>query len=202
MTTAPWAMPAIPGQRTDVRLRAVPPTEPAAEELPADDLQVAAMPASVAAVRQARARLRPVVQGTLALVAEPRPVRAGRADPAAGAAMEALLRPDGRRWAMLLAQGIVEVASGERPMSQLSRWTTFEVYESLRWTLTRRITRRRAATPGTPRATHALSVHVSAITPTVVEACATIRFGQRVHALAYRLEASDTGWLCTAADLQ
>jgi hypothetical protein len=202
MTTAAWAMPAIPGQRTDVRLRAVPQTEPPPEDTPNDDLQRAAVPASVAAVRQARARLRPVVQGTLALVAEPRAARAGRADPATGAAMDALLRPDGRRWAMLLAQGIVEVASGERPMSQLSRWTTFEVYESLRWTLTQHVTRRRATLPGTPRATRALSVHVSAITPTVVEACATIRIGPRVHALAYRLEATDTGWQCTAADLQ
>jgi Family of unknown function (DUF6459) len=98
-------------------------------------------------------------------------------------------------------QAIVEIVSGDRPCTQLVRWTEREVYESL--------TTRVAALSGVtgsvppterPRA-KVVSVKVCRPRDGVAEVAAHVRQGRRSHALAARLEQSDRRWICTALEL-
>lgn len=119
----------------------------------------------------------------------------------------AAARPDVRRWTALFLQGVLEVASAERPFAQLARWTSLEVYEQLQWELA---LRRKAATeagvtalragqrPVRGRGARLLSVHVTPITDDAAEACATVRWPSRIQAVALRIEAHAGGWRCTA----
>ena len=96
-----------------------------------------------------------------------------------------------------LVQRLLEVLSGVRPVSQLQRHTTPELYEQLQQHV--------AALPRwagpRPDARAVRSVHVQARADGVVEACSTVRRqtprGVRVQALALRLEGLDGRWCCT-----
>ncbi|MDT4937825.1 MAG: hypothetical protein QOG80_1496 [Pseudonocardiales bacterium] len=105
--------------------------------------------------------------------------------------------PEPRPWAGRLVQAVVEVTAGVRPLTQLVRWTTSEVYESMQL-----------------RASHAhasvrvgeldrwaevvRSVHVSEPVDGVAEVCAIVQQGPRCRAIALRLEGIDGRWQCTA----
>ena len=107
--------------------------------------------------------------------------------------------PDPRRWAARLAQGVLEVAAGARPTSQLWRWTTQEVLDDVR-RRSRPATvldsqRRRAQVPALVR-----SVHVCEPADGVAEATAIVQGRLRTRALALRLEGLDGRWLCTALE--
>ena len=108
-------------------------------------------------------------------------------------------RPDVARWAAMVVQAAVEVLSGDRPLTQMARWTTPEVYEQLQWRRQRRAGR--SMDPGPPRRAVVSSVHVCQPTDEVAEACAIVRVGDRASAVALRLEADRVSWRCTAIRL-
>jgi Family of unknown function (DUF6459) len=95
----------------------------------------------------------------------------------------------------------VEIVSGDRPCTQLIRWTDRDVYDDL--------TTRVAALSGTsgsvpavgrPRA-KVVSVKICRPRNGVAEVAAHVRQGRRSHALAARLEQAEQRWICTALEL-
>lgn len=137
-------------------------------------------------------------QGTLALDLQP------RLDPP-----EAEVLPlDPRRrglnaWTCRFAQAVVEIVGGDRPASQLVRWTDRDVYLDLR----RRavlVARAGAHTPGVGRVQSPRprieSVHSSHITDDVIETCIRVRYGERCRAIAARFERRQDRLICTALE--
>jgi hypothetical protein len=145
------------------------------------------------------------VQGALALdlrdlatgvsTAEP-PAEPGlqrRSEPRLAAVTEA----DLSAWAARFAQAVVEAAGGDRPMSQLLRWTSPTVYAELEQRLrvltqASALHRRRTVRP------QVRSVHVCRPTPASAEVSVHVRYGERSRALAARLDHRGGRWLCTA----
>ena len=109
--------------------------------------------------------------------------------------------PDAAEWSSWLAQLVIEVLHGRRPVNQLSRWTEERVLATV--VLRARQIRtggNRGRTPAPLRVTAALgTVRIQQPTGHAVEASAVIR-GARVSALAFRLEARGDRWLCTEID--
>lgn len=142
------------------------------------------------------------VQGTLALDLLP------RQDPPDAAAAPVVPIASARRgdiasWAGRFAQAAVEIVGGDRPSSQLLRWTSAEVYEDLarRAQLVARAGQHR---PGVARVQpvrpKVVGVHTFVIQPDVVEAALRVRYGRRSRALAARFEWHDERWICTALE--
>jgi hypothetical protein len=102
--------------------------------------------------------------------------------------------PPSRPFAHALVQRLLEVLAGLRPLSQLQRDTSFELFSELEQALPGR------HRPTGPRPTRrdVRSVHVQEHEDGVAEVCATVRRGGRMSALALRLEGVDGTWRCTA----
>jgi len=144
----------------------------------------------------------PTVQGTLALNLDAVPTGPVTTPPPCrtpDVADRAL-----RAWSVRFAQALVEVVGGLRPVSQLVRWTSREVFRDLE-----RRTRlvQQAATTGPdalPLRSTALaqvrSVHVSRPSPQVAEVSVHVRHGHRSRALAMRLDLVQDRWVCTALE--
>jgi hypothetical protein len=111
--------------------------------------------------------------------------------------------PEPVPWAGRLVQGILEVLAGVRPLSQLVRWTTTEVYDSISTRtehLFRKVSESRETAP------HRLaevvrSVHISEPVDGIAEVCAIVQQGPRCRAVALRLEGIDGRWQCTALQI-
>ncbi|MFC7580179.1 Rv3235 family protein [Schaalia naturae] len=110
--------------------------------------------------------------------------------------------PDPRQWASGLAQGVMEILQGLRPLTQLRRWVVPALYEELE------AARGRAAPAtgsGPPTrvapACRAQSAHAWPVREGVVEVCVTVRVGARTRAVAMRLEDFRGRWLATALDV-
>jgi Family of unknown function (DUF6459) len=111
---------------------------------------------------------------------------------------------DGRRTllrARRFVQAVVEIVSGDRPCTQLVRWTDRRVYDDL----TTRVEALSGVTgsvpaAGRPRA-KVVSVKVCRPREGVAEVAAHVRQGHRSHALAARLEQTEQRWICTALEL-
>lgn len=101
--------------------------------------------------------------------------------------------PPARHVARALVQGLLEVLSGVRPLTQLQRGTSTELYAELeqRVQAARRIDGPRPVT-GAVRSLHVQQRHDG-----VAEVCATVHRGQRMAAVALRLEGIDGRWCCT-----
>jgi hypothetical protein len=106
---------------------------------------------------------------------------------------DALSEP--RRWAARLAQAIMEVLYGQRPVQQLLRWTDDAVYSRI----IGRLPARPRVTPGVRPTLR--SIRVCTPTDGVAEASAVIQVGRRCRALAIRLEGLDGQWRCTALEI-
>lgn len=106
-------------------------------------------------------------------------------------------RPEATRWAALIAQAIVEAEVGDRPLSQLVRWTSAEVHDVIALRCSMHGQRRAHVRLGTGRALVA-SIHVCEVAPDVAEVSATVRRDGRSRALALRLEGVGDAWRCTA----
>ena len=137
-------------------------------------------------------------QGTLALDLQPR-----HDPPPALVAVETRAGRGADEWARRFAQAVVEIVGGDRPVSQLLRWTDRAVYADLH----RRallVARAGGHTPGQarvqPTTPRVLSVHTSFVDDEVVEASAHVRYGERSRAVATRFERRDGRWLCTALE--
>ena len=89
---------------------------------------------------------------------------------------------------------LAEALLGRRPATQLVGWVSREVLAGLN-----RRQRLRPAGDPAPR-TVLLSGRVQHPGPGSVEACAVLRSGPRLLVLAFRLEAREGQWLCTALD--
>jgi hypothetical protein len=105
-----------------------------------------------------------------------------------------------KRWAAMFAQAVVESIGGDRPVTQLVRWTSRRVYLDLERRvqlghLARPTTRSRAMRP------QVRTVHVCQPHPECAEVSVHVRHGERSRALAVRLERREDRWLCTALEV-
>ncbi|MEE6273419.1 Rv3235 family protein [Georgenia wangjunii] len=107
--------------------------------------------------------------------------------------------PDPAPWAGSLVRAAVEVLVGTRPVSQLTRWLSADLYEALarRAGLAVRILGR----PSTARQARIQHVHVCVVRPDVCEASVVVHDGQRVRAAAVRLEVHRGRWRATALEI-
>lgn len=162
---------------------------------------VPAVPTVPASVQNERSRLRlvPPLHDDVAVSAAPAPTRRRRGTHDAGddfgpqRTSRALL-PEPKPWAGRLVQAIVEVTSGARPIGQLVRWTSTEVYD-----LVRRRSRFIATSEPSKRAGAIVrSIHVDEPADGIAEVCAVVQQGGRCRAIALRLEGVDGRWQCTA----
>ncbi|WP_051217999.1 Rv3235 family protein [Nocardioides insulae] len=157
------------------------------------------------------------VQGTLALDLQPRQdppqVRSPRRPtaahgPARGSAQVVPIRrssrvPDVRNWAWRFGQAAVEIVGGDRPLTQLLRWTSSDVYEDLA-ERARTVGRAGRHSPGQGRVQpvrpRVVNAHVAQPRPGVAEAALHVRYGERSRALAARFEERAGRWVCTALE--
>jgi hypothetical protein len=95
--------------------------------------------------------------------------------------------------ATVLARALLEAVAGDRPLGQLMRWTTPEVFASLEPLLAARASRPWAAT--------VRRVLVAEPTPGVAEVTAIVDRGPRAGVMALRMEGLDGRWLVTALQL-
>jgi hypothetical protein len=106
-----------------------------------------------------------------------------------------------RAWAARFAQATVEVLGGDRPVSQLLRWTNAKVYAELDRRV--RILGRTSPAPTRLRTVRpqVQSVHICRPTRRSAEVSVHVRHGHRSRALAARLENRNGRWTCVALQL-
>lgn len=147
-------------------------------------------------------------QGTLALALLPRhaPPEAAAPGPRPGASVVPIdrrLRHTITEWTHRFSQAAVEIVGGDRPVSQLLRWTTPDVYADLR-RRAQLVARAGGHQPGLARVQsvrpRVLSVHTCFVTNDIVECGVHVRHGERSRAIAVRFERVDQRWICTALD--
>lgn len=148
------------------------------------------------------------VQGTLALDLQPRhdppALRAATPSPTGDVVpLDLRVRRQVERWSWRYAQAAVEIVGGDRPVSQLLRWSTPEVYADLQ----RRaelVARAGAHRPGVSRVQPVRpvvrSVHSCFVSGNVAEVSVHVRYGQRSRALAARFELLSDRWQCSALE--
>lgn len=148
------------------------------------------------------------VQGTLALDISPSYLPpafevADRAPQTGDTDVEADVRVDLEGWASRYAQAAVEIVGGDRPASQLVRWTAGEVYADLQRRATL-VARAGSHQPGVSRVQpvrpRVMSVHITFVGPEIAETSIHVRYGNRSRALAARFERRAERWLCTALE--
>lgn len=150
------------------------------------------------------------VQGTLALDLAPRhdPPEVGRLPGRPGGDVVPIDRAQRRlleRWAWRYAQAVVEIVAGDRPVTQVLRWTVPEVYDNL----ARRaqlVARAGGHQPGQGRAAghvvrpQVVGVRTCFVTPATMEVSIHVRHGQRSRAIAARIERIGGRWQCSALE--
>jgi len=106
-------------------------------------------------------------------------------------------------WAPRFAQAAVEIAGGDRPIAQLLRWTSPEVYEDLA---------RRAQVVRTAVLRDSSAVRVQQVRPLVesshtcwldeyvAEVSVRVRYGRRSRAVALRFEQRSGRWVAVAVE--
>lgn len=141
----------------------------------------------------------PVValQGTLALDLQP------RLEPPAPVEADLRRRRQVEAWAHRFAQAVVEIVGGDRPASQLVRWTSREVHADLE-RRAQLVGRAGGHHPGAGRVQpvrpRVVSAHSSFVTPEIAEVSVRARYGERSRALAVRFVLHRGRWVCTALE--
>ena len=137
------------------------------------------------------------VQGTLALDLRgglPGLPETPELEPPGPARLPHVADAEVRAWAARLAQAVVEAVGGQRPVSQLVRWTSPTVYRDLE----RRVQLVRRASEGIRTIRPQVrSVHICRPTPTCAEVSVHVRHAARSRALAMRMERRGDRWQCT-----
>lgn len=151
------------------------------------------------------------VQGSLALDLTPRldPPETG---PSTGApkrlsdvvAAEPFERRALDRFAHAFLVRACEIATGDRPVTQLLRQSAPSVYDDLA-RRARLVTAASGAVPGRGRGRGAVrpvlkTMHTSLVTPRALEASAHVRYGARSRAIAARFETVNGRWQCVALE--
>jgi hypothetical protein len=107
------------------------------------------------------------------------------------------------QWSHRYAQAAVEIVGGDRPVTQLLRWTAPGVYEDLarRAHLVACAAGRRAG-QGRVQAVRpqVLGVRTCFVADDAAEVSAHVRYGRRSRALAIRFELRGDRWLCVALE--
>lgn len=149
------------------------------------------------------------VQGTLALDLSPRHAPPELRAPSTRSTLADVVPIDpGQRgrleqWVHRFVQASVEIVGGDRPVSQLLRWTSGPVYADLqrRALLVARAGGHQAGVARVqPVRPLVASVHTTIVSASVAEASARVRYGARSRALALRFERRGDRWLCTALE--
>lgn len=150
------------------------------------------------------------VQGTLALDIEPDlapPQTAGLPTLSGADVVEVAppVRRDLQRWALTFAQACVEVVGGDRPVSQLVRWTTPHIHDELAYragVVARAAVHRAGQGRGRRPSVRpqVQNVRTCFISEDVVELCVRVKYGPRSRFLAGRLEVLSGRWQCTALE--
>ena len=149
-------------------------------------------------------------QGTLALEFSPRldppatsPTRPG--DTAEVVPIEAALKRQLHAWARRYAQAVVEIVNGDRPASQLVRWTAPAVFDELN-RRAQLVARAGVHQAGLGRGRRPVvrptvqNVHACFISTSIAEVSVHVRHGARSRAIAARFEHHEGRWLCTALE--
>jgi hypothetical protein len=109
--------------------------------------------------------------------------------------------PDAGAWGSRLAQAVSEVLAGDRPISQMVRFTDETVFTELN----RRVRLLGLSTTANGRGSRQRSAvrSIRVCTPTdhVAEIAAHVRHGERSRAIALRMEIRRNRWVCTALEL-
>jgi hypothetical protein len=151
------------------------------------------------------------VQGTLALELGPRvevPEPTLRARPGDSARLDVVSvdlvqRRRFERHAARIGAAVVEIVGGDRPVSQLLRWTTPEVYQDLarRAHLVARAVGRRPGDGGLQSVRPQLvAVHTSFVSERSAEVSLHVRYGERSRAVAVRFELIRDRWQVSALE--
>lgn len=109
--------------------------------------------------------------------------------------------PDARLWGGRLAQAVSEVLAGDRPISQLVRFTDDQVFLELNRRVRLLGLNSTAGTRGAKEKSTLRSVRVFMPNPAIAEVAAHVRHGDRSRAVALRLEIRRNRWVCTALEL-
>jgi hypothetical protein len=157
--------------------------------------------------------LRPVgvasVQGTLALDLTPRqdpPDVSHQATPSpAGDVVDIgrAARREFERFSGRIVQAVVEIVGGDRPVSQVLRWTTPAVYQDLgrRAQLVAQAVGRRPGQGGIQGTRpQVVAVHTCFVSADAAEVSAHVRYGHRSRAVAARFERHRDRWVCAALE--
>lgn len=109
-------------------------------------------------------------------------------------------------WVARIARAIAEVADGDRPAAQLSRWVERAPLAMLnaRGAAFRRhpaVRGRRRELSATRAAQQVRAIRVCPVAPGVVESSAVLVGGGRGRAIALRFEAAGPDWIVTAVEI-
>ncbi len=139
----------------------------------------------------------PVLGSPQALTRRRTPAAAGGADRDASATPAGPL-PDPTRLCCAVVQAAVEGLRGVRPLAQLTRWVTPEVYDRL--ALRARLVQDAATGPSAARA-GIRRVRVCRLGDGAAEATVVVDDGRRVRAVALRVEEHRGRWRATALEI-
>jgi Family of unknown function (DUF6459) len=117
--------------------------------------------------------------------------------------IERAARREFERFSNRIVQAAVEIVGGDRPLSQVLRWTTPAVYQDLgrRAQLVARSVGRRPGQGGVQGTRpHVVGVHTCFVSDRVAEVSAHVRYGRRSRAVAARFERHRDRWVCSALE--
>jgi hypothetical protein len=148
------------------------------------------------------------VQGTLALDLTPRqdpPDLDRRCGKSAGDVVDIdhVARGEFERFSGRIVQAVVEIVGGDRPVSQMLRWTTPTVYQDLgrRAQLVARAVGRRPGQGGVQGSRpQVVGLRTCFVSDAVAEVSAHVRYGRRSRAVAARFERHRDRWVCSALE--
>ncbi|MFI5695927.1 Rv3235 family protein [Kribbella sp. NPDC051586] len=109
--------------------------------------------------------------------------------------------PEARVWGGRLAQAVSEVLAGDRPISQLVRFTDDVVFMELNRRVRLLGLNTTAGTRGAKEKSAVQSVRVFMPKPFIAEVAAHVRRGGRSRAIALRMEIRRNRWVCTALEI-